>query len=158
MKLSDVERLVAELLATGQMNSDTQQDLYRILAEARSNRSYPDDLRYLRDLHTRILPPERAAGDKPNSNTSHASSDRSAALQAQVMKLQRELDQANRKIAELESRPPASADGRKFREIKNRFARRYHPNSLSSTGIEAIVRTEIFKEFWADFEEVEARG
>jgi hypothetical protein len=91
------------------------------------------------------------SSNSSNRPPANAAGDRIAALQAQVLKLQRELDQANRKIVELESRPPASAEGRKFREIKNRFARRYHPDSLRSTGIEAMVRTEIFKEFWADF-------
>jgi hypothetical protein len=43
----------------------------------------------------------------------------------------------------------------KFKEVKRRFAKRYHPNNVAASGMEAAIRAEVFKEFWAEFEAVE---
>ena len=99
MHLPDVERLVAELLATGEMNADTVADLERILGEARAGQSYPDDLAYLEALHTRILSPDRIVSDDvpPSENVE-------AQLRDEISRLQAELADARQTIAELETR------------------------------------------------------
>jgi hypothetical protein len=45
----------------------------------------------------------------------------------------------------------------KFEEAKKAFAKLYHPNaSLSQSPLEATLRAEIFKEFWAELERIDA--
>lgn len=48
------DQLVAELLARGDMNSDTTVELNRILEDWRAGKLDPDDDSYLRALHARI--------------------------------------------------------------------------------------------------------
>lgn len=50
-----VERLIDELVATGQMNEDTLADLERIRAEWKAGTLHPDDGDYVLALHRRIL-------------------------------------------------------------------------------------------------------
>jgi hypothetical protein len=49
-----VDQLVAELLARGDMNDDTTLELNRILADWRAGKLDPDDEAYLRALHARV--------------------------------------------------------------------------------------------------------
>ena len=163
MHLPEVEKLVSELLGTGQMNEDTSADLHRMLAEARSNRLDADDLGYLRALHSRILS-NRAErpGPGPSGSSRNADSDEIQKLRAQlassnriIAELRSGLTQANATIDDLRRQAGGTSTDTKFREIKKRFARKYHPNAMTYSGIEAMVRTELFKEFWAEFEQVE---
>lgn len=168
MAFAEFERLVMDLLGTGAMRDDTASDLHRFLAEARAGQLHPDDLAYVQALHSRV------AGAKPNAGggTSTKPEGRQQtdplaeaikelrAAQATIAALQHKAATAQRAIASLEqqlvaTRQGGGADDRKFREVKKRFAKRYHPNSVGSSGMEAIIRAEIFKEFWADFEDVE---
>lgn len=165
MNLVKIERLVTELLATGQITQDTRDDLYRILAEAKSNQVGADDLQYLQALHARIIPPNRSseysAGKYDGTyryRSSESSSDQKKPddFEAQLLRLREQLEKANRTIAELKSMShPQDLSSGKFREIKKRFARRYHPDNVNSSSLETTIRTEIFKEFWAEFEDVE---
>jgi hypothetical protein len=50
-----IDQLVAELLARGDMNDDTTVDLNRILEEWRTGKLDPDDENYVRALHARIM-------------------------------------------------------------------------------------------------------
>lgn len=50
-----IDQLVAELLARGDMNDDTVQDLNRILQEWRAGKPDIDDEAYVRALHSRIV-------------------------------------------------------------------------------------------------------
>jgi hypothetical protein len=50
-----VDQLVAELLARGDMNDDTTIELNRILDEWRAGRVDPDDEAYIEALHARIM-------------------------------------------------------------------------------------------------------
>lgn len=104
MNLAEIERLAAELLATGEMNEDTVADLERILAEAKAGESYPDDLDYLAALHARIMSPDRVveADVAP-------SGDIVAQLRDEVSRLQSELADARQTIAELEARLASGA-------------------------------------------------
>ncbi len=100
MDLAEVERLVAELLATGEMNEDTVADLERIRAEAKAGQSYPDDLDYLRALHARILSSDRVVEAEPVAPPE----DVVTQLRAEISQLQAELADARQTIAELEER------------------------------------------------------
>ena len=44
----------------------------------------------------------------------------------------------------------------KFRRAKSAFARRYHPDRVSGNGEETRIRTEVFKDFWEEFQRIEA--
>lgn len=167
MAFVEVERLVTDLLGTGTMREDTTSELHRFLAEARAGQLHPDDLSYLRGLHSRL------SGAKPNGNAGTNSKPEAQPQTDPLGNALRELNEARNKIAmlqqkvaaaqgtfssleqQLASRADGGGDDRKFRDIKKRFARRYHPNSVNSTGIDKIIRTEIFKEFWAEIEDVE---
>jgi hypothetical protein len=50
-----IDQLVAELLARGDMNDDTVQDLNRILEDWRTGKLDPDEESYVKALHARIL-------------------------------------------------------------------------------------------------------
>jgi hypothetical protein len=50
-----LDQLVAELLARGDMNDDTVIELNRILDDWRANRLDPDDASYVQALHARIM-------------------------------------------------------------------------------------------------------
>jgi len=50
-----VDQLVAELLARGDMNDDTTLELNRILGDWRDNKLDPDDEGYVRALHARLM-------------------------------------------------------------------------------------------------------
>jgi hypothetical protein len=104
MELANIERLVGELLGTGEMNEDTVADLERIVSEARAGDSYPDDLKYLQALHARILSPDRAIDADEASDD-----DVVAQLRAEVSRLQSELAVAKQMIAELEARLASGA-------------------------------------------------
>lgn len=100
MTLADIERLVSELLARGDMNSDTIADLTRILDEARAGTAHPDDVDYLVALHARIFQSGDAGEDEPTVDTSGDVEQ----LRAENAALRAELDEARAKIAELEER------------------------------------------------------
>jgi hypothetical protein len=102
MNLPDIERFVAELLATGEMNDDTRADLERILAEARAGQSHADDLDYLAALHARVLSTGDAIPAEPVAATAPQAD--SAALHAEIERLRAELAEARQTIAELETR------------------------------------------------------
>jgi hypothetical protein len=53
-----VDQLVAELLARGDMNDDTVVELNRMLDDWRAGRLDPADADYLRSLHARIFETE----------------------------------------------------------------------------------------------------
>lgn len=50
-----VDQLIAELLARGDMNDDTTIELNRILEDWRANRLDPDDASYIEALHARLM-------------------------------------------------------------------------------------------------------
>ncbi len=50
-----VDQLVGELLARGDMNDDTTIELNRILADWRADKLDPDDAAYVEALHARLL-------------------------------------------------------------------------------------------------------
>ena len=101
MDLSEVERLVSELLATGEMNEDTSADLERILAEPRAGQSYPDDLDYLAALHARIL---SAGAPQANIAAPTAIHEDIETLRRENAQLRAELQDARQIISELEAR------------------------------------------------------
>lgn len=102
MNLPDVERFVTDLLARGDMNSDTTADLNRILAEARAGTADADDLDYLQALHARIF----ATGESVVEAVApvDVDVDAMADLRAENERLRAELDAARNTIAELEER------------------------------------------------------
>lgn len=191
LDLESVERLVTELIGSGRLGDDTTSDLYRFLAEARSNTLHIDDLEYVRSLHSRIAAagyrtsssdgtpkngdarrePQSGKTGAPNPEVVHLRSKlleahgtiaelrrhlKNADRTAEFSELRDELARANKALAELrQGAPPSEAGESKFREIKKRFARKYHPNSVGSGSLEATLRAEIFKEFWTEIEAVE---
>ena len=63
-----VDQLVGELLARGDMNDDTTLELSRILSDWRAGKLDPDDAAYIEALHAKImhLLPE---SDEPAANS-----------------------------------------------------------------------------------------
>lgn len=51
--------------------------------------------------------------------------------------------------------PNAGGGTDKLREAKRTFARLYHPDNVHGSGIDKMVRAEIFKEFWRELERIE---
>jgi hypothetical protein len=55
-------------------------------------------------------------------------------------------------------RQSGNADN-KFEQAKRVFAKLYHPNAaVGRSPLEAMVRTEVFKEFWAELERIESEA
>lgn len=50
-----VDQLVGELLARGDMNDDTTLELNRILSDWRAGKLDPDDAAYLEGLHAKVM-------------------------------------------------------------------------------------------------------
>lgn len=80
------------------------------------------------------------------------------------MLLLRQRDQLQARVKELEgqaaeARPEAGASDRRFEQAKRVFAKLYHPNALAGRSqLDIMVRGEVFKEFWAELERIEAGG
>ena len=139
MSTADVKRLVDELKASGLVERRTLEELDGFLASERRGKLHKDDAKFVRDLHARLLGgKERASREETRQTGTHEN------WQARALRAEEELSR-------LRSGP---ADA-KFKEIKSRFAKRYHPNGGRYSGIEATVRAEVFKEFWTEFEDVE---
>jgi hypothetical protein len=43
----------------------------------------------------------------------------------------------------------------KFKKIKNKFSMMYHPDRISGSNFEKLVKQELFKEFWQEIEKIE---
>ncbi|MBE7733829.1 hypothetical protein [Devosia faecipullorum] len=103
MELPEIERLIAQLLDTGEMNSDTRDDLERILAEARAGQSHADDLNYLRSFHARIFSTSVEASDPGPTSESPEN------LREEIDRLRSELEAARQEIARLETQLAGTA-------------------------------------------------
>ncbi len=55
----------------------------------------------------------------------------------------------------LRNQRPASTPDDRFAQAKRAFAKLYHPNNANASGMEKIVRAEVFKEFWNELERIE---
>jgi hypothetical protein len=64
-----VDQLIAELLARGDMNDDTVIELNRILEDWRAGKLDPDDGAYVQALHARIMNTTAETIDAPEPNT-----------------------------------------------------------------------------------------
>lgn len=51
--------------------------------------------------------------------------------------------------------PADRADAGRFRSAKLAFARLYHPDNARGSDLERSLRTQVFKEFWAELERIE---
>ncbi len=49
-------------------------------------------------------------------------------------------------------------DSSKFRDAKSAFARLFHPDIAGGDARELEIRTDLFKQFWAELERIERRG
>jgi hypothetical protein len=64
--------------------------------------------------------------------------------------------EAQRASALVGSASNAGAWKTKFQRTKKEFARTYHPDNQTGSGIEKAIRAEVFKEFWSKIEEIES--
>lgn len=69
---------------------------------------------------------------------------------------------AESKVKELERRISrfgtiSTENDTKFQKIKTKFANMYHPDKIIGSKIEKIIKQEIFKEFWAEIENIEKK-
>lgn len=111
-------------------------------------------------------PEFEAAGFASNGDDMEALQRRLMAVEDQLSRLRNALDVAEARAASaeqqlrLQPRASGSSGGtdKRFTDAKRAFARLYHPNSANGAGIEKVVRAEIFKEFWAELERIEAQG
>lgn len=79
--------------------------------------------------------------------------DAEQALANTVAYYSEEVGRLKARLAEAES--GVAVTDRKFRQAKAAFARRYHPDRHDGGGIEAQVRTEVFRDFWAELQRIE---
>ncbi|SFZ81604.1 hypothetical protein SAMN02983003_0588 [Devosia enhydra] len=93
-----VERLVTELIATGEMNADTVADLERIRSEWQAGTLDPDDSAYLVALHRRLIGASAGLVEASSAPASPEGNDalrqalaRAEAAEAEVERLRAEL-------------------------------------------------------------------
>lgn len=67
-----------------------------------------------------------------------------------------------RRLKTVRDAPSAStsspAGGAKFREAKSAFARLFHPDRAQGDVREREIRTELFKQYWAELERIERQA
>jgi len=86
------------------------------------------------------------------------------ALQHRINDLEQRLDESRHETKEALTRrnedgEPEEAPGdRRFRELKKRFALMFHPDHIRRDDPEKAMRSEVFKEFWAEIERIEKEG
>ena len=97
-----VDQLVAELLARGDMNDETTLELNRILADWRAGTLSPDDDSYLRAFHARIM----ELPSEPDAPQTHVAADRLDGLSIDEWR-----DRALQAEAELAQLKDASLNG-----------------------------------------------
>lgn len=52
----------------------------------------------------------------------------------------------------------AGLRGDRFAAVKRAFARLYHPDQRAASRMEAVIRAEVFNEFWPEIEQIERQG
>ena len=64
---------------------------------------------------------------------------------------------AESRVIELENKllSKSSNNDAKFKKFKNKFSMMYHPDRISGSNLEKLVKQEIFKEFWQEIEKIE---
>ncbi len=161
---AEVDQLRMELMETGKLWPETIDDLDRILSEATSQTLSDGDLSYIRALHKRLIGASDVDGPSESSNKDDdddppETSDEHTDWRERAHSAMSRAKAAEKSLKEISSssNPEVGQGGdQKFEEIKRRFAKLYHPDNTSYTGLEATIRGEIFKEFWKEIEEVES--
>ena len=125
-RAAEVERLVAELKATGTLWPETVSDLERYVEEAKGGSLWEEDYSYLVALHAKVVNGEAADGQP----------------------IAPELTAA-------EWRERAERAESRFEELKRRFEVRYRPSADAPDTPDAQARAALFNEFWAEIEDVE---
>lgn len=152
---AEVLSLARQIVALG-VSPETAADVQRILDETETGSIHEEDLDYLRALNARL---GGNSGGHSASPEKSVEDDRAGAVdwKARAYQAMQRAKRAERRLKELEATQREAGEtstDRRFNEIRKRFARRYHPNNNRFSGLEATLRAEIFKEFWAEFEEV----
>ncbi|WP_119419689.1 hypothetical protein [Desertibaculum subflavum] len=159
--MDDLDQKIRELLDT-EILADTRDDLLEFKKQLLAGRLPQEDAEYVRALHDRVMGGSRVVPIPP-SETASADPKDLHLLKAENAELRRkgriavaERDKLRALIADLEAnRGYESNATARFEKAKKAFARLYHPDNQRGTTIERAVRTEIFKEFWAELEKIE---
>lgn len=106
MTKPDVEALVDDLLATGEMSAETSTDLERIRQEHREGRLEPDEYDYLVALHARLT----GEGGSPALEAEAAggvigTAEEIAQLRAQLAAMTERAERAESELARLRAAP-----------------------------------------------------
>jgi hypothetical protein len=105
MAESEIERLAAELLATGEMNEETTADLTRMREEARAGTLDADDAAYVAALYGRLLG-EGAVVAEPERSSEEIIADLEAQLREAIARAERAEAELPRVKGEDEGAPP----------------------------------------------------
>jgi hypothetical protein len=71
----------------------------------------------------------------------------------EISELKQAVFELQKQLAALTGAGPADA---KFAAAKREFAKMYHPNNNRFSGLEKLVRAELFREFWVVLERIDA--
>lgn len=125
-KVEQVERLVAELKATGTLWPETVADLERYVEEARAGTLWEDDYTYLVALHAKVV-----NGETPDGQP------------------------VEPELSADEWKARAERAERMFHEIRRRFDSHYHPDNVAADAPDAALRAEVYRTFSGEFDAVE---
>ena len=178
--MRDIDR-VRVLLQSSEL-ADQRLQLIEYEQRLRSGFLSNQDRNYIRALHAWHIARSGsadAASDSKDAAADAAEATAVADLRAQVVALEGDLQRAQRQVRELEELAEArrtriddlkrrlkqaqegqgptntpSEDGR-FQQVRRKFAQMYHPDNSTGDGIEKLIRSEIFKEFWKELEAIE---
>ncbi|SFR78169.1 hypothetical protein SAMN05216203_3007 [Marinobacter daqiaonensis] len=137
----------------------TEGDALSYLARhAKENRRNPDESKPKK---------EKSSSPKNKDNISIDYRKEMLLLKESVAELRTELRQAidsrekwrkRAELAESKMKDNEGANDLKFRKVKAKFSRMYHPDRVAGSSFEKIMKQEVFKEFWPIIEDVEKEG
>jgi hypothetical protein len=156
-----------EAISLKSNDKNTRDDLNNIKSDVLNGKIADFDIEYLRALAQRLGVDINNRSNQQRDFSRSESKSRDDE-EDKAAPLRQELARAYRRIAELEAIvreyekdiPRASVqdyDVGAFAEVKKAFAKFYHPNALTCDGIEKMVRSEIFKEFWSEIQRIERK-
>ncbi len=77
-----------------------------------------------------------------------------ARLRTQLRLTERERDQLRHQLARARPAPLPAMDDR-FHRAKRAFAMHFHPDRITATGLERMLRVNMFKSFWTELRRIE---
>lgn len=142
---------IEAVLAAGRRNAAWGRDQRAAAASASSSRYGPEDII---SGAADLVSARRAIAQMDEQIGQLRSAGKAAAEQREQWKLRALL--AEEQLKKRDDAAPDPGDQR-YGALRRFLARRFHPDNAPGTGIEKLIRSEIFKEIWGEVGRIEGR-